>query len=917
VLRAALISVAVAVPAFAQSYVDDCGLEPPETATHVVVPPKPGEVPWHRGEPAGARRELPGLELRIGGVPTAHRTASGALSGKTIYLSPGHGFTWTVGTTSSVWSTQRGNSFGIVEDLVSIETLDQFLIPMLLNAGAEVVSAREADINPAMVIVDNSGPGYAETGPAGTFSDSTLTAFGLPTFPLDGATTPFELGGNRLMNASATQTASATFTAALPRDDFYNVYVSYAAYTARVTDAHYVVKHAGGETHFRVNQQHHGKTWALLGRFYFKAGTPAVVAVLNDSATPTGNVSLDAVRFGGGMGFFDRGGGTTGRPEFETSARYHAQWAGAPATVWSAYGNTPADDRTNDVSTRSRFAAWVHETGEDAVYVAWHTNAAGTSPSTATGTSTYVYGPNPPDGTYQFTGVAGSDRLGQLVHTQLIGDFRSPNGWNVPNYGDRGLLSAYFGELNPTHNPETPAILVEVDFHDSMVGSSRIKEPMWRYVATRAFAHGIIKYFAEKDGVTLHLPPEAPTHPTAVNQGGGQVLVSWHAGPADAAGGVRGEAATQFRVSSSADGLGWDEGQLVPATAQAVQTLQVAVPAGQARFFRVSGLNDGGESFPSAVVGARAPTQGQPMALVVNAYDRMESSIGRTEDMTAWGLGSVLRIFLPRMNDGSSTRVWGDALDANQVGFDSASVEAIAAGDVPLAPYTLLAWFAGRGHSGGAAPTPGEQAVISGRRSAAVPVLFSGRAVNDATFLQSVLMGANAAGAGSHDVAGAGVLQGLGWQLDDGDGGSYDTASPDVVAPGSGSVSLGGYSGGAGAAIGVQNQIAFLAFPFETITDRATRVEIIRRLLGFLSPLGVDGGVPVVDGGSGGGTGGGSGGGGGAGGGSGGGTAEPATLGAVPGQYKAAGCGCGTAPAAPLLALGLLGLARRRRVRRS
>ena len=56
------------------------------------------------------------------------------------------------------------------------------------------------------------------------------------------------------------------------------------------------------------------------------------------------------------------------------------------------------------------FAAWDHETGEDAVYVAWHTNALN---GTAVGTEVYVYGPNPVDGTLNFTGVPGSDVLGQ------------------------------------------------------------------------------------------------------------------------------------------------------------------------------------------------------------------------------------------------------------------------------------------------------------------------------------------------------------------------------------------------------------------------------------------------------------------------------------------------------------------------
>jgi hypothetical protein len=218
--------------------------------------------------------------------------------------------------------------------------------------------------------------------------------WGRPTFPMTGAILPFSLGSNRLMSSSPTLTASATYTANIPRDGYYDVSVSHTAYMARVTDAHFVVKHAGGETHFRVNQQRHGGTWVQLGRFYFR-GTAQVV-VQNDSTNAAGsNISLDAVKFGGGVGLIDRGMGVSGRPRFEESARYHTQFAGAPASVWALGGNTPADDRTNDVGTRSRFAAWVHEPGEDAVYVAWHTNAFN---GTAVGTNTYIYGPGAPPG---------------------------------------------------------------------------------------------------------------------------------------------------------------------------------------------------------------------------------------------------------------------------------------------------------------------------------------------------------------------------------------------------------------------------------------------------------------------------------------------------------------------------------------
>ena len=119
---------------------------------------------------------------------------------------------------------------------------------------------------------------------------------------------------------------------------------------------------------------------------------------------------------------------------------------------------------TDDVSARSRFAAWDHEEGEDAVYVAWHTNACGGTSCTARGTNTFVYGDNEPDGTYQFSGTPGSDVLATFVHRELVQDIQT--GFDA-TWRDRGIKSAYFGELNPYHNPEMPSLLIEVGFHQT------------------------------------------------------------------------------------------------------------------------------------------------------------------------------------------------------------------------------------------------------------------------------------------------------------------------------------------------------------------------------------------------------------------------------------------------------------------
>ncbi len=821
------------------SWAEDCGLEPPGSYVPSPVPPKPFEQPWYPQDPPLVRMERRSA-VRTSSTPTASFKEQGALAGKVIYLSAGHGFTWEAGI--NAWRTQRGNTNEIVEDLVSTETVHQYLVPMLLNAGAQVVTVREADLNTNLVIVDDGSAGYVESGSG--FADSTLAGWGAPASPMLTGVNPFGLSKNRLMDAAATATASATYTANFPADGYYNTYVSYSAFTSRVTDAHYVVKHAGGTSHFRVNQRRHGSTWILLGRFFFKKGSSAALVVQNDSKD-TGNVSLDAVRFGGGQGSIDRGNGVSGRPRFEESARYYAQYAGAPTTVYD-YSDT---DHNDDVSTRSRFAAWMHEPGEDAVYLAWHTNAYD---ATAVGTDVYVYGPNPPDGTYNFTGVAGSDKLAQFVHTELINDIRATTGWNKPVWKDRGIHSAYFGELNPNHNNEMPSVLMEIAFHDAAPDAAQLKEPGFRYLATRAITQGIIRFFADKDGVAPKFPPEPPTHVAAITQGGGMVKVQWRAPAADTQG-VWGAAPTKYRLYQSADGLGWDDGVDVTGLG-----FTGSIPSGRARYFRVASVNAGGESFASEVVGARSPVAGAKTVMIVNAYDRLDATLGRRDNLAGYALGQVLRIILPKMNDASYLGRWGDAIDAATVGFDSATSLAVTSGDVPLTPYAMVGWMAGRGHAGGAGPTTAELAALSAHAQNGKAIFFTGGSAlrslaagtaADQAFLSSVLrVGPTAALNSQAAVTLEGFLAGIpALTLDDGSAGAYDTGVTDITNVSGSAVPLAKY-GGAGAtpaALAADKVQVTFGFPFETITSRPERREVMARVLAYFEVDKLpDGGVP-------------------------------------------------------------------------
>lgn len=73
--------------------------------------------------------------------PSTEGAVTGALTGRTIVLSPGHGY---YASSSTAWSLQRGYWYGIVEDFMNQEII-QNVYNLLVNNGATVYVTREMD----------------------------------------------------------------------------------------------------------------------------------------------------------------------------------------------------------------------------------------------------------------------------------------------------------------------------------------------------------------------------------------------------------------------------------------------------------------------------------------------------------------------------------------------------------------------------------------------------------------------------------------------------------------------------------------------------------------------------------------------------------------------------------------------------
>jgi hypothetical protein len=88
------------------------------------------------------------------------RQPSGALSGRLVFTSGGHG--WTHDTSTSLWYTQRPLLFGMVEDFGNLDQINYFA-DYCFRAGATVVPFRPLGLQPVERILDNaarSGVGF-------------------------------------------------------------------------------------------------------------------------------------------------------------------------------------------------------------------------------------------------------------------------------------------------------------------------------------------------------------------------------------------------------------------------------------------------------------------------------------------------------------------------------------------------------------------------------------------------------------------------------------------------------------------------------------------------------------------------------------------------------------------------------------
>lgn len=551
------------------------------------------------------------------------------------------------------WKWQRPVLFCTTEDLLTQSFVYPFLIPMLENAGAIVYTPRERDPQPHEAIVDNDTPGTDGNYTERNVENKIWLSVGTPGFlrPKDTLTDndmPFRQGTARFVETTSVSEgrSTATWTPLIKKSGKYAVYVSYAAHPLNVEDAHYTVYHAGGKTEFLVNQRMGAGTWLYLGTFLFNEGQKeSGRVVLDNSSRQRGIVTADAVRFGGGMGIMARSlaqiqyapdstrtliygdGKTSGLRRQLEAARYYAQWAGLPDTLYRSLDEP--SDYNSDIRARSHLLNYL---GGGSVFMpdtvgarvpfelslALHTDAGFNPDGSVFGTLGIATTHDERGDSLYRTGMAREVSLDfarevmASLHRDLSQEFHVP--WNLRELYDRN-----YGE---TRMPLVPSIILELLAHQSYTDMKYAHDPNFKFAVARSIYKAMVRYVAR-----MHRKPDPVIQPLPVRafaaqlqKGQNAVRLSWLPTTDSLEVSAR---PTDYVVYTRTPETDFDNGRM----SHGKTNLTIPVEPGKQYIFRVAAVNAGGESFPSpslSVYCSRSHRSGlAPEILVVDGFARL------------------------------------------------------------------------------------------------------------------------------------------------------------------------------------------------------------------------------------------------------------------------------------------------------
>jgi len=545
---------------------------------------------------------------------------------------------------------------------------------MLENAGANVLIPRERDTQTAEIIIDNDGcrnnSNYNEKTGDKHWNTGEGEGFAHLRDQYINFENPFREGSFRAIETIKKGKESyAEWTPEIPVDGYYAVYVSYKTVSNSTNDALYTVYHKGGSSQFSVNQQMGGGTWIYLGHFKFEKGkSDTHKVVLSNKSSKTGRiVTADAIKIGGGYGNIARRIAedgiatenikssdvvtpveakqlpkvdypfeTSGYPRFTEASRYWMQWAGIPDSIYSE--SKGKNDYTDDYKSRG---IWVNylaggspvNPDENGLNIpvdmafAFHTDAGTTLNDSIIGTLG-IFFTNAYDGVYaNGTSRYAARDLTDLIQSYIVNDIRA---LYEPNWSRRGMWNQSYYEARV---PRVPTMLLELLSHQNFADMRYGLDPRFRFTVSRSIYKGMLHFVCSQYNQEYVVQPLPVDHMSLQFVDGNEVELTWQ--PVDDPLEPTAKANKYIVYTRIGDG-GFDNGIVVNSNSyRAIQE------PGLIYSYKVTALNDGGESFPSEILSAAKALNEKGTVVVINGFDRISAPADFVADSIAGFIDAI------------------------------------------------------------------------------------------------------------------------------------------------------------------------------------------------------------------------------------------------------------------------------------
>lgn len=807
------------------------------------------------------------------------------LQGRHLSLWASHGRYYDV--KAGQWKWQRPQLFATTEDLFTQTIVVPYLIPMLENAGAVVFTPRERAWQREELIIDNDGSkrNYIEATSHGKWKETPVPGFAYHDSAYVDNENPFEAGTARMVKTtnSKSRYSLASYQPDFPKEGRYAVYVSYQTLDNSIDNAEYTVWHKGERTVFHVNQQMGGGTWVYLGTFEFDKGYSEFNRVtLTNQSDRNGVVTTDAVRFGGGMGNIRRGESTSGLPRAVEGARYYAQWAGMPYSVYS--GKEGTDDYADDINVRSNMTNYLAGGSPFVPYMeglrvpielslAVHSDAGLAKDGVGKIGTLSVVTTNYNDGKLN----AGISRLASrdfsdALLTNITQELQSKYGsWNRRELYDRNY--------SETRVPAVPSAILETLSHQNFPDMRYGHDPNFKFTLARIIYKTILRYVCEQHDQDYAVTPLTPDH-FRIELSKNKAELKWDAvdDPQESS-----ATPTGYIVYTSVGGADFDNGTYIKG-----KSCEIELEPNLLYHFKVAAVNKGGRSFPTEVLSAYYHPKAKKTVMIVNGFHRLSSPAIRNNDFeqgfdidddpgvtygTTAGWVGRQRTFSRSQMGGttssdmgwSSTELAGTFIAGNDFNYViphakaiasaqeynivSASTKAIEAGKVKLKHYALIDLLLGLERNDGHSLVYYKAFPAALRKSLQD---FTKR--GGALLVSGAYVGTDIAGKDEEQFvnqtlkcdadgqyrAESNIVEGLGTQME-----YYNTlneehyaaTSADVLNPVASAYAVMRYADGRNAAVaykGSDYRALTMGFPFECIKDEQKQGSIMRGILNYL-----------------------------------------------------------------------------------